>query len=114
VSIWRYVFDSELRQREDIEQLRRRAEITRRHARIRSADVKERLDALEDEVGELGLLVRALIETLRAGGAVDAEALAAAMHRIDAADGVVDGRAGKPPPEAPDPPPAPVRRRRRS
>ena len=115
MSVWKYVFDHDLLQRGDIEHLRKRTRSSEQRMRRRRKDVDARIETLEDEVGELTLLCQALLEVLRESGHLDADRLQAAMQRIDAADGVVDGKVTKPS-ERPreDPPPAPTRRRRRT
>jgi hypothetical protein len=111
VSIWRYVFDNEFMQRADIERLRARERSLSRSQRRRSSATNKRIEALEDEVGELTLLCRTLLTTLRESGHIDPAAFEAVMERIDLADGVADGqlRIEREEPE----PEAPVRRRRR-
>ena len=46
----------------------------------------------QQEVGELALLCRALVHVLGERGGLDPEALRAALERMDAEDGVIDGR----------------------
>jgi len=119
MSIWNYVFDNEWRQRSDIEALRNRASRTRTRMRSSRSQQDARVDQLEDEVGELALLSRALLTILREQGVVDPARLAEVMHDIDAEDGVVDGKTtlSTPRPASDSAPegtsPAPKRRRRR-
>ncbi|MHC4886947.1 MAG: hypothetical protein ACYTGH_17870, partial [Planctomycetota bacterium] len=72
MSFFDYVFDSEWRQRSDIEDLKRRARRQQRAARsgnrqanAKVASLEARVDELEEQMGALQLLNRALIETLR-------------------------------------------------
>lgn len=112
MSIWRYVFDNEIWQRMDIERLREGERTRARSQRRRQTETKQRIGELEDEVEELALLCRSLLTALHESGHLDPAAFEEVMNRIDASDGVVDGRLTiereKPAPQAP------VRRRRRS
>ncbi|RMG17416.1 MAG: hypothetical protein D6731_04210 [Planctomycetota bacterium] len=112
---WSYVFDSEYRQRADIEDLKRRGQAVQRRVRRGLRDLEERVEELELQVGSLALLCRALLSLLREQGTVDPEALAAAVDAIDLEDGVRDGLVTPErlrPREKPKAP-APRRRRRR-
>ncbi len=91
-STWSYLFDSERKQRADINTLQKAsAGIARRLSR-KQAEAGERIQALEQQVGELTLLCRALLEVLADRELLEADALVEAMRAIDAEDGVVDGR----------------------
>jgi hypothetical protein len=87
MSAWNYMFDYALLRR--IEDLSARAARTDREAR--SAQ-RHRVDDLEREVGQLTLVCRALIGMMKEQGAFDAAVFNAALDKIDAEDGVVDGR----------------------
>ncbi len=92
LGVFGYVFDSETRQRGDIEGLRAAgARLARRSAGARR-QTEERLSELEQQVGELTLLCKALVATLHQRGGIDPAELEAAARAIDAEDGVVDGR----------------------
>jgi hypothetical protein len=92
MSMWNYVFDNDYLQRADIEALKRSANHT--SLKLHSATLKEdkRIEQLEQRVGELALLCRGLLTVLNESGAVKPEALHAAMAKIDAEDGVIDGQ----------------------
>jgi HAMP domain-containing protein len=79
-------------QSQEIANLKSHAQAARVRLDLDSRDTKDRVEALEREVGELALLTRALLEVLQENGGVGREELFAAMARIDAQDGVVDGR----------------------
>ena len=126
MAMWKYFFDNELFQRMDIERLEQRSDLLRRQARRAHRQQEDRLDDLEQDFGELALLCRALVAVLKEKGGVDDEALHAALQRIDAEDGVIDGRVTHeserprtpvvPPTAAPNAPPpvaAPIPHRRR-
>jgi hypothetical protein len=105
VDFWTHLFDSEYHQRADIESLQKAARV---HRMKRFDDLKKiesqenRIMQLEDRVGELALLCRSLLTVLRENGTVNPDKMMEAMIRIDAEDGVVDGKLN--PPEPPEPP----------
>ena len=109
MDFWNFLFDSEYRQRADIESLKRMS-IERKGARQRDRNriknQEERIQQLEDQVGELALLCRSLLTVLREDGTVAPERFEQVLSQIDAEDGVIDGKItpGKPPQ---DPPAAP-------
>jgi hypothetical protein len=115
---WNFIFDNELFQRMDIEDLRRQAEHSRWAARRASRRTNDRLEDVEKDLAEVVLLCRALVSMLRERGVFDENALQAALRAVDAEDGVIDGRV-TPESERPKPPgppiqaPVPTRRRGR-
>ena len=62
-------------------------------SRVRAGQ-NDRLEELEDELARMALLTRALSEACLAAGVFTREQLGEILHRIDAEDGVVDGRLG--------------------
>jgi hypothetical protein len=92
VSILDYLFDHDWRQRADIERLKAEQAHRRRQEARSSLRSGRRLDDLEARVGELTLLCRALAVVLRETAVVDPDVLAETMQRLDAEDGVADGR----------------------
>lgn len=92
MSIWNYVFDSEWSQRSDIESLKEQAQAARARMDHERRDTRDRVAKLEQEVGELALLCRAMLQVLSENGGIKPEQLHAAMEKIDAEDGVIDGR----------------------
>lgn len=54
--------------------------------------LEQRIERLERELGEAGLVVEALLELLEQAGVVSRSELAARTADIDSRDGVVDGR----------------------
>jgi len=93
---------------------RRLARMKARNARRRKLGtrVQDRLEELEDEVGELRLFSRALLALLQETGALDPRRLREKLREIDAADGTSDGRFD-PQPKTEPKPEAPVRRKDR-
>ena len=69
--MWEYLFDSEWKQRTDIEALRAVQTKSGSHIRRRAKELEKRVEWLEHEVGELALLCRSLLTLLREGGVVD-------------------------------------------
>lgn len=58
----------------------------------RTKSLEQRIERLERELGEAGLVVEALIELLEQAGVVSRSELAGRTADIDSRDGVVDGR----------------------
>lgn len=106
MDFWDTFFDSDHRQRRDIESLRK-SEAARKRAENRNLrsldDQQARIEALEQQFGELRLVCQTLLTTLKESGTVKPEQISEVMHRIDAADGVVDGQST---PRGPDEPPS--------
>ncbi|MDG2224132.1 MAG: hypothetical protein P8L85_22310 [Rubripirellula sp.] len=92
MDFWTNLFDSDYRQRADIEALKRKSKTRDFQEFKRMGGQQDRIDALEDQVGELALLCRSLLTLLRENGTVKPERLEEVMTRMDAADGVVDGK----------------------
>jgi hypothetical protein len=113
--MWEYIFDSEWKQRADIEALKTTQLRAGSHLRRKAKKLEERIEYLEQELGEVALLCRALLTLLRQSGAVDPAAFEEVVRQIDAEDGVIDGRVtpehDRPKPKA-ERPKAPRRRRR--
>lgn len=119
MGFWDNLFDNEYKQRADINHLRKMAS-ARGLAQTRTSTQvlkqEERIEQLEEQVGELALLCRSLLTLLRENGTVDPEQFQEVLHRLDAEDGMVDGKISesKPPveeQEPPEPPPKPRRLR---
>ncbi|MCA9136382.1 MAG: hypothetical protein KDB00_06480 [Planctomycetales bacterium] len=110
MGFWDHIFDNDYLQRADIESLKRqsRARQASRRSELRKIESQDqRIEQLEDQVGELTLLCRSLLTVLRQSGAVTPEKLQEVMDEIDAQDGVMDGKVTGPrrnddPPSAPD------------
>ncbi len=92
MSVWNHVFDSNIKQRADIEELRRRSLDMAQRQHDRASIHKKRIEALEVEVGELTLLCRTMLTLLRENGILNPEAMDRIMREIDLEDGVLDGR----------------------
>ena len=97
--------DTETKMQYDIESLKKLAQY-RKYARLRDLERIEsqeaRIEQLENHVAELALICRSLVTALRENGTVNPETMMETMIRIDAEDGVVDGKIT--PPEPPEPP----------
>lgn len=95
MDFWDHLFDNEYKQRADIESLKR-SSLARKRARMRdrqqAQDQQKRIEELEDQVGELALLCRSLLTVLREDGTVQPERFQEVVKRIDAEDGVIDGK----------------------
>ena len=111
-SFWKFVFDNEVMQRADIEEVRSRARRNARRAAMRASDLEERLEQVESELGEMRLFTRALLSLLQENDTLDPERIREKILEIDASDGSVDGRFD-PQDDEKEPPPAPVSRKRR-
>jgi hypothetical protein len=97
-TIWDYVFDSEWRQRADIESLKERASQASYRLAHSAAHVDQRVERLEQQVSELALLARALVSVLEKKGGVTPDELHDAMKSI-AGEAVLEGKE-----KLPDPP----------
>jgi hypothetical protein len=85
-TIWDFVFDSEWRQRADIESLKQQANAVRMRMSRTSVHMEERVEHLEQQVSELALLSRALLAVLEKQGGVKPEALQEEMRNIAGQD----------------------------
>lgn len=125
-SFWKYFIDSDLLQRRDIETMRARQRTRSRSERRRASALEDRIEQLEDELGEMRLFTRALLALLQENDTLDPARVREKILEIDASDGVVDGRLGPTPADAAEgagsdtagdadtpPPLPPVRRKRR-
>jgi len=88
--LWKHLFDSEWKQRDDIESVQSSV-TSAMHDNVR---LSRQLRAAEDKVERLELVVEALVTVLELRGGLDRQELALAIERIDLEDGVVDGRMG--------------------
>lgn len=86
-----HLFDSDYRQREDIEELR---EQVSEAARDRPADTSSSVRTLRKRVDQLELMLEALYAHMENKGDIDREKLSDLMIQVDLADGVEDGRIG--------------------
>lgn len=95
MSIWNFVFDSEFRQRADLEGLRNRLARSSAVGRVRIGQTAARIRALEDELAEAALLLRSLYVYLKEQPGFDAQRFAAIIDQIDTSDGVKDAKLTK-------------------
>lgn len=88
----------------DEERRARRRTSRRRTERLKAAReaLEARVDELEQDLGEAVLLVRTLTDLCLEKGVLDPEDMFKKAEELDALDGVIDGRMGKPvDPDAP-------------
>ena len=64
----------------------------RRLEAARERNSEKRIEQLEGDLAQAGLVIEALIELLDESGAVSRESLAQRVNKIDARDGLEDGR----------------------
>jgi hypothetical protein len=91
-----YIFDSDLRQRRDIEALRKESRRLARRRIRRGANLQAQVNELEESVGALALLCRGLMGLLERKGLWDEQAFREICRQIDAEDGSEDGKAPVP------------------
>lgn len=91
MSLWKYLFNSDLLQRIDLDQLENRVREIREHLDSSPAGA-EQVPRLQDEVARLALLVEVLTRILFDKGIVTRDEYTTILHRLDAADGVQDGK----------------------
>jgi hypothetical protein len=69
-----------------------RNERERRWETSRGQALEERVEELERDLGQAGLVIEALLQMLESSGVVKRDEIAARAIAIDSADGVTDGR----------------------
>ncbi len=82
VSFFRYMFDSDLVQRHDIERLKSSKHATEKRNRRRMKEADSRIEYLEDEVEELDLLTSALMQILMDKHGLTPEELTLAIGKV--------------------------------
>lgn len=95
MDFWNYLFDNEYKQRADIQGLKKHSLVwkqAQQRARRQVDDQQQRIDELENQLGELALLCRSLLTVLREDGTIKPERFHEVMNRIDAEDGTLDGK----------------------
>jgi hypothetical protein len=90
MSAWDYIFDSEHKQRSDIQDLKGATE--RVDASVEG--LWEELTRAKRRVAKLELLCEGLISYLQVKGVLERDELAVMVQRVDLADGYEDGRVG--------------------
>ncbi len=101
MSIFNYIFDSDWSQRSDIEALKsQNASLVGRSRERRSKEAanEARVEELEQEVGELALLCKTMMQILLEKRVCTGQEFEALIADLDAADGVSDGKVTKPKP----------------
>lgn len=88
----RVIFDNEWLQRQDIEETRRHVSVMARQNIRSRAELRDRVEELEEAVGVLALFSRTMMRILIEKGVMGREELLAALRAIDASDGKADGR----------------------
>ena len=96
MGVLNYLFDNEWAQRADIEDTKRRLDAQSRIDREARGRLREglegRIQALEDEGGQVALFVRTLFRLLVEKGTLSKPEFLEAARAIDAQDGTVDGK----------------------
>jgi hypothetical protein len=90
MSLWKYLFDTEWRQREDIELLRASSGTSQTDAQ-KSA---KKLDHLQRRVDRAELLLESLYRLVSEKNLVTADEFRLMVARVDLEDGIEDGRIG--------------------
>ncbi len=101
MSIFNYIFDSDWSQRSDIDALKRQNATLVGHSRVRrskEAANEARVEELEQEVGELALLCKTMMQILLEKRVCTGQEFEALIAKVDASDGVSDGKVTKPMP----------------
>ena len=92
MSIFTYIFDNEVFQRRDINNLNARLGDLRRRQATTNVRRARKVDDLENDVAELALLCKAMYGYMKSKPGYDAEAFRAILERLDASDGKRDGK----------------------
>jgi len=98
MSVFKYIFDSDWSQRSDIETLKEQnAKLADRlrSKRSRESEHDARIEDLEQEVGELALVCKTLMQVLLENHVCTGQDIETMLKQIDRADGVEDGRITK-------------------
>ena len=75
---------------------RKSARLRRQRSATMNKQLEGRIDELEQDLGEAVLLLRTMSDLCVEKGVISAEEMMAKAEELDALDGVVDGRMGKP------------------
>lgn len=94
MSIAHYLFDHDWLQRSDIEDLKQQAARLESRQR-RDRELYERVEELEQDVGELALLCKTLMNLLLEHQVCTGKQLEDMMRQVDLEDGVADGKITK-------------------
>ncbi|MFT7534857.1 MAG: hypothetical protein ACI85K_000807 [Hyphomicrobiaceae bacterium] len=87
----------EFNKMDDERRSRRKSTQRMRHRHVSETKVLEnRVDELEQDLGEAVLLLRSMSDLCVQKGVISAEEMMAKAEELDALDGVMDGRMGKP------------------
>ena len=92
MGIGKFLFDNELFQRLDIEDTKRALHAKSKMDIRARGRIHREVEALEDDLGTLALLCRAMMRMMIEKGVMSRDELVGAMKAIDAHDGKVDGR----------------------
>ncbi len=71
------------------------ARISQTRSSISNSSLEKRVVELEDEVGQLTIVIESLLESIADKGVLTREDIARKIGEIDARDGVIDGRITK-------------------
>ena len=105
MSLINHLFDSEWRQRSDIESLK--SQVANAHsrvamARVGEANAAEQIEELNTRVGKLNLVVEALFRTMTQQGLIKPNEFTEMLRAIDLEDGELDGQRNEPRPNVPE------------
>ena len=92
MSFWDYVFDSEFKQRTDINELSDQSDRAARRLRRDTGKLEERIEDLENELASLSLFSRCLLRVLAGKGVCTPEEWQETIRALDLEDGKLDGR----------------------
>jgi hypothetical protein len=95
MSVWNYVFDNDWSQRADIESLKNRARRSVSLHHLIHTNSKQKVVALQNDLAEMTLLLRAMYVYLKGAPGFDAKRFGEIVSRIDLMDGVKDGKVTK-------------------
>lgn len=94
MSVWKYIFDSDMLQRYDLENMNQRVGLLDKQREAARRNYY-RVSMLEQDVAELTLLCQTMMEIIVEKGLVTNDEFMARMKKIDARDGKEDGRLTK-------------------
>ena len=90
MSLWKYLFDNEWRQREDIELLR----VSTATSQTEASRTAKKLDQLQRRVDRTELLLESLYRLVSEKNLVTVDEFRLMVARVDLEDGIEDGRIG--------------------
>ena len=92
MSIWRFMFDDPVWRETQVEALATRRRRDTRLFLHRARDAEGRIDSLEEQIRELTLVCRSLLDLMVESGTVSPEHFERVMRRIDGQSSLSEGR----------------------